>query len=147
MTSNLGSHIFREYERPEKVRPLLMQELRNTLRPEFLNRIDDVVIFAPLGRDEIARIVDIQLGHLRRRLAARRIELEVTDGARALLGREGYDPTFGARPLKRTIQRLVQDPLSLKLLQRELSDGDTVTVDAEGDAIVFKRAAPAEVVR
>ena len=147
MTSNLGSHIFREYERPEKVRPLLMQELRNTLRPEFLNRIDDVVIFAPLGRDEIARIVDIQLGHLRRRLAARRIELEVTDGARALLGREGYDPTFGARPLKRTIQRLVQDPLSLKLLQRELSDGDTVTVDAEGDAIVFRRAAPAEVVR
>ncbi len=147
MTSNLGSHIFREYERPEKVRPLLMQELRNTLRPEFLNRIDDVVIFAPLGRDEIARIVDIQLGHLRRRLAARRIELEVTDGARALLGREGYDPTFGARPLKRTIQRLVQDPLSLKLLQRELADGDTVTVDAEGDAIVFRRAAPAEVVR
>jgi len=147
MTSNLGSHIFREYERPEKVRPLLMQELRNTLRPEFLNRIDEVVIFAPLGRDEIARIVDIQLGHLRRRLAARRIELEVTDGARALLGREGYDPTFGARPLKRTIQRLVQDPLSLKLLQRELSDGDTVTVDAEEDAIVFRRAAPADVVR
>jgi ATP-dependent Clp protease ATP-binding subunit ClpB len=147
MTSNLGSHIFREYERPEKVRPLLMQELRNTLRPEFLNRIDDVVIFAPLGRDEIARIVDIQLGHLRRRLAARRIELEVTDGARALLGREGYDPTFGARPLKRTIQRLVQDPLSMKLLQRELADGDTITVDAEGDAIVFRRAAPAEVVR
>ncbi len=146
MTSNLGSHIFREYERPEKVRPLLMQELRNTLRPEFLNRIDEVVIFAPLGRDEIARIVDIQLGHLRRRLAVRRIELEVTDGARALLGREGYDPTFGARPLKRTIQRLVQDPLSLKLLQRELSDGDTVTVDAEGDALVFKRGAPTEVV-
>jgi ATP-dependent Clp protease ATP-binding subunit ClpA len=146
MTSNLGSHIFREYERPEKVRPLLMQELRNTLRPEFLNRIDEVVIFAPLGREEIARIVDIQLGHLRRRLAALRIELEVTDAARALLGREGYDPTFGARPLKRTIQRLVQDPLSLKLLQREISDGDTVTVDAEGEAIVFKRTVPAEVV-
>src|SRR2546422_362345 len=146
MTSNLGSHIFREYERPGKVRPLLMQELRNTLRPEFLNRIDEVVIFAPLGREEIARIVDIQLGHLRRRLAARRIELEVTDAARALLGREGYDPTFGARPLKRTIQRLVQDPLSLKLLQREISDGDTVTVDAEGEAIIFKRTAPAEVV-
>src|SRR5437899_2681299 len=146
MTSNLGSHIFREFERPEKVRPLLMQELRNTLRPEFLNRIDEVVIFAPLGREELARIVDIQLGHLRRRLAARRIELEVTDAARSLLGREGYDPTFGARPLKRTIQRLVQDPLSLKLLQRELADGDTITVDADGDAIVFKRAVPAEVV-
>jgi ATP-dependent Clp protease ATP-binding subunit ClpB len=138
MTSNLGSHIFREYEKPEKVRPLLMQELRNTLRPEFLNRIDEVVIFSPLGRDQIARIVEIQLGYLRRRLAARRIELEVTDAARNLLGREGYDPTFGARPLKRTIQRLVQDPLSLRLLQREVNDGDTVTVDADGDAIVLR---------
>ena len=138
MTSNLGSHIFREYEKPEKVRPLLMQELRNTLRPEFLNRIDEVVVFSPLGRDQIAKIVDIQLGHLRRRLAARRIELEVTDAARSVLGREGYDPTFGARPLKRTIQRLVQDPLSLKLLQREVNDGDTITVDAEGETIVLR---------
>jgi ATP-dependent Clp protease ATP-binding subunit ClpA len=103
-----------------------------------LNRIDEIVIFSPLGRDQIAKIVDIQLGHLRRRLAARRIELEVTDAARSVLGREGYDPTFGARPLKRTIQRLVQDPLSLKLLQREVNDGDTITVDAEGDKIVFQ---------
>ena len=138
MTSNLGSHIFREYEKPDKVRPLLMQELRNTLRPEFLNRIDEVVIFSPLGRDQIARIVDIQLGYLRRRLAARRIELEVTDAARNLLGREGYDPTFGARPLKRTIQRLVQDPLSLKLLQREVNDGDTIVVDAQGDTLTLQ---------
>ena len=76
-------------------------------------------------------------------VAARRIELTVSDAARALLGREGYDPSFGARPLKRTIQRLVQDPLSLKLLQREFVDGDAVTADAEGDAIVFKRTAPA----
>jgi len=144
MTSNLGSHIFREYERPEKVRPLLLQELRSTLRPEFLNRIDEVVVFAPLGRDEIARIVDIQLGHLERRLAARRIALEVTDAARALLGREGYDPTFGARPLKRTIQRLVQDPLALRLLEHEFAEGDTVTVDAEGDALTFRRTAAAE---
>jgi len=120
MTSNLGSHIFREYDKPEKVRPLLMQELRNTLRPEFLNRIDEIVIFSPLGRDQIAKIVDIQLGHLRRRLAARRIELEVTDAARSVLGREGYDP------------------LSLKLLQREVNDGDTIRVDAEGDKIVFQ---------
>jgi ATP-dependent Clp protease ATP-binding subunit ClpA len=124
-----------------------MQELRNTLRPEFLNRIDEVVIFSPLGRDQIARIVEIQLGYLRRRLAARRIELEVTDAARNLLGREGYDPTFGARPLKRTIQRLVQDPLSLKLLQREVNDGDTVTVDADGDAIVLKPQAAAAAAR
>jgi ATP-dependent Clp protease ATP-binding subunit ClpB len=146
MTSNLGSHIFREYEKPEKVRPLLMQELRATLRPEFLNRIDEVVVFHPLGREELARIVEIQLGHLRRRLEARRLTLEVTDAAKELLGREGYDPTFGARPLKRTIQRLVQDPLALRLLEGEFKEGDTVLVDAAGDALTFKREVAAEVV-
>ena len=146
MTSNLGSHIFREYEKPEKVRPLLMQELRATLRPEFLNRIDDVVIFHPLGREELARIVEIQLGHLRRRLEGRRLVLEVTDAAKELLGREGYDPTFGARPLKRTIQRLIQDPLALRLLEGEFKEGDTVLVDAAGDALTFKRQVAAEVV-
>ena len=146
MTSNLGSHIFREYEKPEKVRPLVMQELRNTLRPEFLNRIDEVVIFMPLDRAQLARIVDIQLTHLRRRLADRRIELEVTDAAKEVLGREGYDPTFGARPLKRTIQRLVQDPLALRLLEGEFHEGDVVVVDADGDALTFRREAKAEVV-
>jgi ATP-dependent Clp protease ATP-binding subunit ClpB len=146
MTSNLGSHIFREYDRPDKVRPLVMQELRNTLRPEFLNRIDEVVVFMPLGRDEIGRIVDIQLAHLRRRLESRRVGLEVTDSAKALLAREGYDPTFGARPLKRTIQRLVQDPLALKILEGEVVDGDTVRVDAEDDQVVFRREVTAEVV-
>jgi ATP-dependent Clp protease ATP-binding subunit ClpB len=146
MTSNMGSHLFREYEQPEKLRALLMQELRNTLRPEFLNRIDEVVIFRPLGRDEITRIVDIQLAHLRRRLEDKRIHLEVSDAARALLAREGYDPTYGARPLKRTIQRLVQDPLALKLLEHEFKEGDTVVVDADGDHIAFRREATAEVV-
>jgi ATP-dependent Clp protease ATP-binding subunit ClpB len=146
MTSNMGSHLFREYERTEKLRPLLMQELRNTLRPEFLNRIDEVVIFQPLGREEITRIVDIQLAHLRRRLLDRRIHLEVSDAAKALLGREGYDPTFGARPLKRTIQRLVQDPLALKLLEREFVEGDTVAVDVDGDQLVFRKEVTAEVV-
>jgi len=146
MTSNLGSHIFREYEKPDKVRPLLMQELRNTLRPEFLNRIDEIVIFTPLGREEIERIVDIQLEHLRKRLAARRITLEVTDAAKQVLASEGYDPTFGARPLKRTIQRLIQDPLALRILEREFNEGDTVTVDALGPELVFRRTANAEVV-
>jgi ATP-dependent Clp protease ATP-binding subunit ClpB len=139
MTSNLGSHIFREYEKPEKVRPLILQELRNTLRPEFLNRIDEIVIFHPLGRAEIAKIVDIQSEHLRRRLAEKRIQIELTDAAKAFLATEGYDPTFGARPLKRAIQRLVQDPLALKLLEGEFSEGDTVVVDAEGDRIVFTK--------
>jgi ATP-dependent Clp protease ATP-binding subunit ClpB len=146
MTSNMGSHLFREYERAEKLRPLLMQELRETLRPEFLNRIDEVVIFQPLGREEITRIVDIQLTHLRRRLLDRRIHLEVSDAAKALLGREGYDPTYGARPLKRTIQRLVQDPLALKLLEREFVEGDTVAVDVDGDHLVFRKEVTAEVV-
>ena len=143
MTSNLGSHIFREYEKPEKVRPLVLQELRVTLRPEFLNRIDEIVIFNSLGHAEIARIVEIQLGHLEKRLADKRIALEVTPAARALLGREGYDPTFGARPLKRTIQRLVQDPLALRLLEGEFAEGDTVVVDTEGDAIAFRRGVEA----
>jgi len=146
MTSNMGSHLFREHEKPEKLRPLLMQELRNTLRPEFLNRIDEVVVFHPLGREELGRIVDIQLAHLRRRLEARRLHLEVTDAAKALLAREGYDPTFGARPLKRTIQRLVQDPLALKLLERSFVEGDTVVVDADGDQVTFRKEVPAEVV-
>jgi ATP-dependent Clp protease ATP-binding subunit ClpB len=143
MTSNLGSHIFREYEKPEKVRPLMLQELRNTLRPEFLNRIDEIVIFNPLGRAEITRIVDIQVRHLQRRLADKRISLDLTPEAKALLAREGYDPTFGARPLKRTIQRLVQDPLALRLLEGEFAEGDTVVVDAEGDAITFRRGVEA----
>ena len=146
MTSNMGSQLFREYERTEKLRPLLMQELRNTLRPEFLNRIDEVVIFQPLGREEITRIVDIQLAHLRRRLLDRRIHLEVSDAAKALLGREGYDPTYGARPLKRTIQRLVQDPLALKMLEREFVEGDTAAVDVDGDQLVFRKEVTAEVV-
>src|SRR5262249_58180529 len=89
MTSNLGSHIFREYEKPEKVRPLIMQELRNTLRPEFLNRIDEVVIFTPLGREEIERIVDIQLEHLRRRLAARRMQLDGSASEEAVIASAG----------------------------------------------------------
>ncbi len=145
MTSNLGSQIFREYADPAKVRPLLMQELRNALRPEFLNRIDEAVIFAPLDRAQIDRIVEIQLGHLAKRLEARRIALEVTDAAKTLLAREGYDPTFGARPLKRTIQRLVQDPLALKLLEHEFADGDTVVVDADGERIAFRREVAATV--
>ncbi len=139
MTSNLGSHIFREHTDPAKVRALVLQELRNTLRPEFLNRIDEVVVFRALDREQIAQIVGIQLEHLRGRLAAKRIDLEVTDAAKALLGREGYDPTYGARPLKRTIQRLVQDPLALKLLEGEFKEGDTVTVDADGDRVVFRQ--------
>ncbi len=139
MTSNLGSHLFQEGEPVDKVRPRIMQTLRESLRPEFLNRIDEIVIFHPLGREEIAQIVKIQLETLRRRLADRRITLELTPAAEELLGREGYDPAYGARPLKRAIQRLLQDPLALALLNGEFHEGDTIAVGAQGGHIVFDK--------
>ncbi|MBI2467319.1 MAG: AAA family ATPase, partial [Candidatus Rokubacteria bacterium] len=143
MTSNLGSHYFREIADPEKVRPLVLQELRNHLRPEFLNRIDEVIVFANLGMAEIAKIVEIQTAHLRTRLAEKRIGLELTDAAKTLLAKEGFDPVFGARPLKRTIQRRVQDPLALRILEGEFAEGDTVRVDARGDELVFTKTVDA----
>jgi ATP-dependent Clp protease ATP-binding subunit ClpB len=146
MTSNLGSHLFHEGEPADKVRPLIMQTLRESLRPEFLNRIDEIVIFHALGREEIAQIVTIQLGRLRDRLAQRRITLELTRAAEALLAREGYDPAYGARPLKRTIQRLVQDPLALALLNGDFHDGDTIVVGAQGDRVVFDKRVEAHAV-
>ncbi len=138
MTSNLGSHLFREDEKPERLRQLMLETLRQTLRPEFLNRIDEIVIFKPLGREEIAAIVKIQVGHLVKRLADRRITLELTPATEEVLAREGYDPVYGARPLKRAIQRLVQDPLALQLLNGTFAEGDTVVVDAKRGQIGFR---------
>jgi ATP-dependent Clp protease ATP-binding subunit ClpB len=143
MTSNLGSHHFREVADPDKVRPLVLEELRQHLRPEFLNRIDEVIVFRPLGLEEIKQVVDIQAAHLRKRLADKRITLELSDGAKALLAREGFDPVFGARPLKRTLQRRVQDPLALRLLEDEFQPGDTVRVDALGDELTFRKVVEA----
>jgi ATP-dependent Clp protease ATP-binding subunit ClpB len=143
MTSNLGSHFFREVADPEKVKALVLQELRTQLRPEFLNRIDEVIVFQSLGLAEIARIVDIQTAALRKRLAERRIGLELTDAAKQLLAREGFDPVYGARPLKRTIQRRVQDPLALRILQGEFPGGETIRVDAQGDDLAFTRVVEA----
>jgi ATP-dependent Clp protease ATP-binding subunit ClpB len=143
MTSNLGSHYYREVADPEKVKRLVLDELRNHLRPEFLNRIDEVIVFRNLGPAEIARIVDIQAAALRTRLGEKRIGLELTEGAKALLAREGFDPVFGARPLKRTLQRRVQDVLALKLLEGEFAPGDTVRADAKGDDLVFTKTVEA----
>jgi ATP-dependent Clp protease ATP-binding subunit ClpB len=106
-------------------------------RPEFINRIDDIVRFDALDRAALDRIVDIQLAHLRKRLGDRRIGLEVTDAAKALLTERGYDPTFGARPLKRVIQRELGDRLALALLQGDYGEGDTVTVDVAADELAF----------
>jgi len=146
MTSNLGSHLFIEGEPADKVRGRIMQTLREALRPEFLNRIDDIVIFQPLGREEIASIVEIQLERLRKRLADKRITLELTPQAVELLAHEGYDPAYGARPLKRTIQRMIQDPLALALLNGEFSEGDTVLAGAQSGKIVFTRRVEAHAV-
>jgi ATP-dependent Clp protease ATP-binding subunit ClpB len=113
-------------------------ELRNHFRPEFLNRIDDIVIFRNLTRDQIKDIVDIQLGDLRKRLAERNISLSLTDDAKALLAEKGYDPAFGARPLKRVVQKYIQDPLSRKILEEEYGDGNHIEVDLSGDGLTFK---------
>ena len=139
MTSNLGAHVFQDLSAsPETRQEKVMAEVRSQFRPEFVNRIDEVVIFEPLRRDQIVQIVDIQLRDLGRRVAARKLALEVTDDARRWLANAGYDPHFGARPLKRLIQREIQDPLALLLLSGEVHDGDTVVADAGEDGVVLR---------
>ncbi len=117
-----------------------LEELRDRFRPEFLNRIDEVVAFQALTREQLSEIVDLQLGRLRERLAERRLELEVTDSAKELLAEEGWDPAYGARPLKRAIQRLLENPLARELLEGRFGEGDTVRVDAADGELVFERA-------
>ncbi|MFN2467606.1 MAG: ATP-dependent chaperone ClpB [Gaiellaceae bacterium] len=119
------------------------EAMRDHFRPEFLNRIDEVVVFAALTREQLGEIVELQLARLRERLAERGISLELTDEAKEALAEAGWDPSYGARPLKRAIQRLVENPLALRLLEGEFGDGDTVLVDAEGGELVFERAAAA----
>jgi ATP-dependent Clp protease ATP-binding subunit ClpB len=121
-------------------------QLHERFRPEFLNRIDEIVEFKALSRDQIAEIVELQLERLRRRLAERQITLELTDAAKEALAEAGWDPAYGARPLKRAIQRLVENPLALRLLEGDFADGDTIRIDAQGDELVFVKveaAAPA----
>jgi ATP-dependent Clp protease ATP-binding subunit ClpB len=115
-------------------------ELRERFRPEFLNRIDEVVTFQPLTREQLAEIVELQLGRLRERLAERKLSLEVTDPAKELIAEEGWDPAYGARPLKRALQRLIENPLALQLLEGRFAEGDTVLVDARDGEIVFEKA-------
>jgi ATP-dependent Clp protease ATP-binding subunit ClpB len=145
MTSNLGS----SYLQSENIRTAaafdeaskqVMGALHGHFKPEFLNRVDDIIIFHPLGKEQLVKIVDLRLEDLRRLLADRKISLELTDAAKELLFTEGYDPNFGARPLKRAIQKLVQDPLAMKILDGEVLHGDHVIVDADNKAgkMVFK---------
>jgi ATP-dependent Clp protease ATP-binding subunit ClpB len=117
----------------ELMRTAVLEELQGTLRPEFLNRIDDIIVFRPLSRENLAEIVAIQLRHLERLLAARHLRLEVTPEAREFLADRGYDPVYGARPLKRVIQRELQNPIALEVLEGNFHEGDTVRVEREGD--------------
>ena len=114
--------------------------LRDVFRPEFLNRIDEIVEFQPLSREQIGAIVELQLTRLRARLAERRIDLEMTDAAKEAIAEAGWDPAYGARPLKRAIQRLVENPLALRLLEGDFADGDAIRVDAEDGELCFEKA-------
>jgi ATP-dependent Clp protease ATP-binding subunit ClpB len=138
MTSNLGGAIFRETQiSADKRREAVLEDVQGFFRPEFVNRIDEIVVFDPLTPEQIGAIVDIQIRLLAERLAERALSLEVTDAARELIAARGYDPAFGARPLKRLIQREIQDPLAVKLLSGEIGEGDTVLVDAEEESMTI----------
>ncbi len=142
MTSNLGSHVIQELgaARETEMRQAVQELLRQHFRPEFLNRVDETVIFQQLSRDQIGEIVTIQLQRVRARLADRKLKLDLTPAALEFLGNEGFDPVYGARPLKRTIQRRILDPLSLELLEGHFHEGDTILVDTQGGKLVFQRA-------
>ncbi|HEV2802971.1 MAG TPA: ATP-dependent chaperone ClpB [Pyrinomonadaceae bacterium] len=139
MTSNLGSREIQAAGGDERqVREAVLEELRGHFKPEFLNRIDDVVIFHQLSRAEIVKIIEVQLERLRHMLSERNITLTLDESARELLAREGYDPMYGARPLKRAIQTLIQNPLASKLLRGEIAPGQTIRVSADGDGLKFE---------
>jgi len=140
MTSNIGSQwIFELWDREDEMRERVMEVVHRQFKPEFLNRLDEIVIFHSLKLPEIIKIVDIQFNILKKRLTERKIELTLTETARDFIARAGYDPSYGARPVKRTIQHKILDPLSMKILNKEFGEGESVEVDLEGDELVFKK--------
>jgi ATP-dependent Clp protease ATP-binding subunit ClpC len=154
MTSNIGAELIKrdttlgfatktedaktEHQAYERMKDKVMGEMKKFFRPEFLNRIDGTVVFHALNKEHIRQIVDLMLEEVSKELAEKAVKLEVTDAARSLLGDKGYDPVFGARPLRRTIQDLVEDPLSDALLRGDFGAGDPVLVDCEGEEIVIR---------
>ncbi|HTG45395.1 MAG TPA: AAA family ATPase, partial [Verrucomicrobiae bacterium] len=147
MTSNIGSPIIQEYfdagrlEAKDKseMEQRVKSELRGHFRPEFLNRIDDIIVFHRLDEKQITHIVDIQLERVAQRLAQQHLSLTVEKSAKQLVARQGYDPQFGARPLKRTIQELLLDPLATKILKGDFKPGETIRVTSQGDEIIFEK--------
>jgi ATP-dependent Clp protease ATP-binding subunit ClpA len=156
MTSNVGSNLMKESgpigfsvmspaAKSDDVRARLLTNLRQAFRPEFLNRIDDIIVFNALSKEHLSRIIDVQLKRLVKQLSGRGLKIEISAAAKEVLLKEGYDPNYGARPMRRAIQRLIQDPLSLKLLAGEYLMGDTVLVDADAEGkLTFGRVAAPE---
>ena len=138
MTSNIGSQYITEEESKENRSRLVTDALRAHFRPEFLNRVDEIIIFDRLSEDDLKKIVEIQLGRLAKRLEQQKITLKLSDSAKELLAREGYDPVYGARPLRRTIQKEILDPLSIDILEGKVREGQTVQVDAKNGALSFR---------
>jgi ATP-dependent Clp protease ATP-binding subunit ClpB len=140
MTSNIGSQwIFDLLDQEDEMRHKVMEVVHRQFKPEFLNRLDEIIIFHPLRLPEITRIVDLQFSILKKRLTERKIEINLTQPAKDLIARTGYDPSYGARPLKRTIQHKILDPLAMKILDKEFGEGDSIEVDANGDELVFRK--------
>jgi ATP-dependent Clp protease ATP-binding subunit ClpB len=142
MTSNLGSQLIQELageENYDQMKKAVLDIVSQHFRPEFINRIDDIVVFHPLGREHIRRIVEIQTGYLRRRLAERDIRIELDKAAQDLLGEAGFDPVYGARPLKRAIQQQLENPLAQKILAGEFGPGDTIRVAAKDGTLVMRK--------
>jgi len=142
MTSNLGSQIIQEYAGEKnytRMKSAVMEVVQQTFRPEFINRIDDIVVFHPLGTEQIRAIVDIQLIYLRKRLTERNMDLTLDDSARDLLGEAGFDPVYGARPLKRAIQQQIENPLAARILQGEFAPGDRIRIGARGGELTFSK--------
>src|SRR4029453_10039059 len=144
MTSNIGSHFIAETAATgtltEGVRRQVLEALRQHFRPEFLNRVDEIIVFHALSREHMKHIIDIQLRGLMKRLSDRKIKVELSDRAKEFLVEEGYDPTYGARPLKRTIQRRVLDSLAMRVLEGDFHEGDRVIVDVGANELTFEKA-------
>jgi ATP-dependent Clp protease ATP-binding subunit ClpB len=145
MTSNVGSNALFELagKDPERARKEALEALRAAFRPEFLNRIDDIVLFNPLGREQLEKIVDMQLASVMKLLADRKIRIQLTPAARSLVLAEGYDPAYGARPLRRTVQRLIQDPLAMEILEGRILPGETIRVDVDAAGAMKFEQVPA----
>ena len=146
MTSNIGSLRILEYRGSfagvgyERMKEAVLDEVRRHFRPEFLNRVDEIIFFHALGLEHMKQIIDIQVHNLLKRLEDRKIHVELTDAAKAFIVSEGYDPMYGARPLKRTIQRRVLDPLAMRVLEGDFREGDRVMVDVGQNELTFEKA-------